>query len=106
MNPLRNHRAKRQSGKIYFIRSGRLVKIGYTAKNPDARMRKLQIGSPTKLTLLGSIEGDNVIERQLHWRFKSQHSHGEWFFFEGALKRYITKLFAEDFSPEQVANEA
>lgn len=106
MNPRRNHRPDRRPGCIYFIRSGNLVKIGYTAGNPEVRLKKLQIGSPTKLTLAGTIEGDNVIERQLHWRFKSQHSHGEWFFFEGALKRYITKLFAEDFSPEQVANEA
>lgn len=101
MNPHRNHRPKRRSGNIYFIRSRNLVKIGYTAGKPSARLAKLQNGSPAKLELLGSIEGDDVIEKQLHWRFKTQHSHGEWFFFEGALRNYVKKLFSEESVAEQ-----
>lgn len=106
MNPRRNRRAKRKSGSIYFIRSRNLVKIGFTAGDPTVRLNKLQIGSPVKLELLGYVEGDDVIERQLHWRFKSHHSHGEWFFIEGSLCTYIKKLFDAESPPEQQVNRA
>lgn len=103
MSPSRVLRPNRKSGKIYFIKSRGLVKIGYTAGKVENRLQKLQIGSGERLTLLGTVEGDQVIERQLHWRFKKQHSHGEWFFLQGALRTYVMKLFLED---EQAQNNA
>lgn len=105
-SPHRTIRPQRRSGKIYFIRSRNLVKIGYTAADPKQRLLKLQIGSGERLTLLGVVEGDQVIEKQMHWRFKKQHSHGEWFFLQGALRSYIAKLFAEEPAEEQAENKA
>lgn len=106
MNPRRSQRPNRKSGKIYFIKSRGLVKIGYSAGEVSIRLKKLQIGSGEQLLLLGTIEGDQVIERQLHWRFKKQHSHGEWFFLQGSLRSYVAKLFADESETEQSKNEA
>lgn len=106
INPRRSRRPYRVTARIYFIKSRNMVKIGYTAGDPQNRLRKMQIGSGEKLTLLGTIEGDQVAERQLHWRFKKQHSHGEWFFLQGAVKTYVNKLFAEELADEQAQNKA
>lgn len=92
MSPSRTLRPNRKSGKIY-----------YTAGDPKIRLQKLQIGSATPLALLGVVEGDQVIEKQLHWRFKRQHSHGEWFFLQGALRSYIAKLFADEQAQNSVS---
>jgi hypothetical protein len=41
---------------VYFIQSGRAIKIGYAA-NPLSRLAELQIGNPEPLVLLGAIPG-------------------------------------------------
>ncbi|NHT75883.1 GIY-YIG nuclease family protein [Rhizobiaceae bacterium CRRU44] len=104
MSPRRNRRTENRSGSIYFIQSRRMVKIGFTAGKADQRLRKLQIGSGEPLLLLGSVEGDQIVEKQLHWRFKNHHSHGEWFFIAGSLRTYINKLFGKSGAVEQAQN--
>src|SRR5206468_1970845 len=63
---------------VYAIGDGRgLVKIGKTGgKHPVERMRELQTGCPTGLTLLGYTHGS---ERAYHRLLSSLHVRGEWF---------------------------
>lgn len=67
---------------IYFIQAEGVghIKIGFTDKD-DAiiRLAELQVGSPVKLVLLGTIPGTMQDETDLHRRFASAHVIGEWF---------------------------
>lgn len=65
---------------IYFIRGETtgLIKIGF-ARNPARRLTNLQIGSPDRLALLGTILGMMEDEFALHERFAHLRKHGEWF---------------------------
>lgn len=68
-------------GFVYFIASpetGR-VKIGYTSKSPDSRLRNLQTGSPTPLRLMCFQPGTKADEAHLHEVLSPYRLHGEWF---------------------------
>lgn len=66
---------------IYFIQpeNGGLIKIGYTSKEPESRLRELQTGCHEKLIILATEEGSEVDESNLHLQFKSLRVRGEWF---------------------------
>ncbi len=55
------------------------VKIGYTRRDPQARLQQLQTGSPNKLCLLGWFPGDIKDEKELHTKFAEHRLAGEWF---------------------------
>ena len=63
----------------YFVQatSGGPIKIGLTQNCPFRRLSELQTGSPTRLQIVGMVEGNR--ERELHMRFDRQRLHGEWF---------------------------
>jgi len=65
---------------VYFVRAGDggPIKIG-TARNVNARLDTLQIGSSEELTLLALIPGDEKVERKLHREFRHLRIRGEWF---------------------------
>lgn len=67
---------------VYFIRSGEdgPVKIGY-AVDPAKRLKLLQIGTPARLSILRTIEGDRFTESAAHKRFAEHRTSGEWFRF-------------------------
>lgn len=69
------------SGYIYFIGCPETlrVKIGYTGGNPHARLRALQTGSPTPLSMIAMHPGTARDERDLHAQFAASRNHGEWF---------------------------
>ena len=71
----------RYGGLIYYIISveTKRVKIGFTTGHPLKRLKALQTGSPTKLSLLAIHPGDIEHERILHNRFAGDCEHGEWF---------------------------
>lgn len=75
---------------VYFIQDDALflIKIGW-ALNPLKRMRDLQTGSAATLTLLGSLPGDQDLERRIHFRFSQHHVHGEWFRPHPEIIRFI-----------------
>lgn len=56
------------------------VKIGI-AKDPEARLREIQIGTPFRVWVRDSrrVPDARRIERFLHDRFKKYHIRGEWF---------------------------
>lgn len=74
---------------IYFIRSGRFVKIGYTKHSMKRRLEDLQIGNPVRLVVLGMIEGDRKAERAVHDRFIALHVQGEWFTLTDEVRAFI-----------------
>lgn len=63
----------------YFVQSvdGGPIKIGFTSRTPEERLSALQVGSPTKLRIVGLLPMDR--EKELHQRFDKHKSHGEWF---------------------------
>lgn len=72
---------------VYFIRSGAKkkcpIKIG-VASDVSQRIRELQTGNPTELSLIAAIPCDSrkhaySVESTLHRRFSRQHVRGEWF---------------------------
>lgn len=73
----------------YFVRdeSGR-CKIGATC-NVDARVNQLRVGSPEKLTLVLTVEGDH--EAEYHAKFSALNIKGDWFFFRDALEQFVAE---------------
>lgn len=66
---------------VYFLKPIGMagpVKIGCSSM-PRSRLMALDLQSPFKLELVASAPGDNHDERRLHWRFRKDRSHGEWF---------------------------
>ena len=71
-----------RAGWVYLIRSGRsdYYKIGL-AKDPKVRLHQLQVGNPEELSIVHTIECEDVVEVEdgLHNRFVRQHHRGEWY---------------------------
>lgn len=82
---------------IYFIKSKRFVKIGYTAKEPEKRLAQLQTGNPETLKLLGTIEGTPEVEKALHNYFNRFHFRGEWFCIKGELQMCLGVSFVDNY---------
>ncbi len=83
-------------GSVYFLHAPRagLVKIGF-AVDVESRVHTLRTMSPLPLVLLGAIEGlEKSHESFLHRKFKSERSHGEWFFVRGPVIEFIRRRFA------------
>ena len=67
------------NGYVYFIGANKgHVKIGYS-KNPWARVKDFQTGTPEKLHILATIKTYDVSERSVHELFESHRVVGEWF---------------------------
>lgn len=84
---------------IYFAKADILghIKIGFTDDtDAEGRIRELQVGCPTRLSLMGTIPGGRETESDLHRRFAFAHLHGEWF-------RPVPELLA--FIGQQTADE-
>lgn len=82
---------------IYFIQEsepGRnRVKIGYTSKDDvGQRMRELQTASPSSLSVLGVMEGEQVRERLIHALFSDRRIIGEWFEPNNLLMNFIKEF--------------
>lgn len=73
---------------VYFITDGEHVKIG-VAKDPAARLTALQVGHPSRLTLLGIAPGGEQCEQYLQSMFKAEHHRGEWYALSARLKEFI-----------------
>jgi hypothetical protein len=79
---------------IYLIECDGFYKIG-VAKNINARLSALQIGTPYKLNLIGSIEHVKWLEHILHGILSFYHTRGEWFRLVGITKTAIIDLFTQ-----------
>lgn len=79
------------SGKVYFVRAGDAIKIGYS-KEPKSRIRRLQTSSAVDLDVLGIIDGTMDDEKSLHCQFEYLHLRGEWFQTSPELLAHIATL--------------
>jgi Meiotically Up-regulated Gene 113 (MUG113) protein len=83
--------ASEKPGKIYFIRCGDCIKIGFS-KNPWARLATLKTGMPENPVMLGHFSGMLEQETELHDRFKSYRLNREWFKATPKLLDYIKSV--------------
>lgn len=83
---------------IYFIRAGRNVKIGYTAGDPQRRLRGLQTGNVRRLQLLAAIPGGIEDEQRLHERFARYRISGEWFSLSWPIRSLLRSVRRWDLS--------
>ena len=83
-------------GFVYFIQeeeTGR-IKIGFSEKHPNGRLKDFQTGNSNKLNLLGYIEGTYEDESNLHQEFSEERirEENEWFNPSPRLNDRIKKL--------------
>jgi hypothetical protein len=67
---------------IYIVRTiskPSFIKVGFSNKNPEYRIRKLQTASPLELEVLLIKEGTMQEEKSLHARLFGFEVRGEWF---------------------------
>lgn len=87
---------------IYFIQSGGErgpVKIGITG-DPQLRLKRLQTGSAEPLKLLGTVKGDEAMERAYHTRLAAHCVRGEWFRTDPEVLACIPRPFVTTGTPE------
>jgi|SRR5688572_16922262 len=80
-------------GYLYVLESSNLYKIGYSF-DPDTRLRRLQTGSATPLTVVHLIRTPHFreLEKKLHRRFAAKRIHGEWYALDNADIEYMARL--------------
>lgn len=83
-----------QPGFIYFIVSGKRVKIGYS-QHPFGRARELRTGMPDGIGAMVAIPGTPHVERQLHAELAAYRQSGEWFDHNGVVMRRVQALLGE-----------
>jgi hypothetical protein len=76
-------------GTIYVVGFAGYRKIGYTGGWPPIRYADIQTGCPEKLAVFGESYGTRQDERNLHRRFDTYKTYGEWFCSEGAVAEWI-----------------
>ena len=90
-----------ERGHVYFVKSGELVKIGWSSRLIH-RLQTIQYSSPVPLQFLGSIEGTRSLEARLQDEFEEHHSHGEWFRSNPRLSDFIKEHASQ---PATIASE-
>lgn len=87
-------------GFVYFVAIGdpypTHVKIGFTRKNPQGRLRELQTGCPYKMRLLGFVFGTVGREQELHDVLRDDRAEGEWFVYSD----YVSLIVKDQLSTE------
>lgn len=73
---------------VYFMRSGALIKIGWTV-NLSTRAIQLQVGSSEPLELMLALPGERQDEKALHQQFQHLRVRGEWFRGDQELLSFI-----------------
>lgn len=76
---------------IYFVSDGEAVKIGRTSNLID-RMRNMQVGHRTPLSLLAAGHGPRMLEKEIHRRFRHLRLDREWFSMGEDLKKFIERI--------------
>lgn len=81
------------SGFVYFAAIGdpyiTHVKIGFTSKDPEARLRNLQTGCPFRMRLIGYVFGNEGREADLHDVLSEHRCEGEWFTWSEYVERIV-----------------
>lgn len=72
-------RSSRTKGWVYVAECQGIYKIGYTARDPRARVADFHTGNPFPVKLIGAIPGTQQLERDLHRKYQHRHVKLEWF---------------------------
>lgn len=90
---VRQQKVSLRDGAVYFVRAdGRgPVKIGFST-GADGRLKSLQTSHHGELAIIAAIPGTQESERSLHKHFAKLRLKGEWFKYQGELRRYIEGL--------------
>jgi hypothetical protein len=78
---------------LYFIRSGKRVKIGITV-DLKRRLKEINIHLPVPAYLIGYVEGTYHAEKFIHGLLDDHRLSGEWFKYNDAVALLIDQLLA------------
>lgn len=81
----------------YVLSDSTALKIGNTRGNVKDRIKKLQVGNPRNIRLIGGFHGN--FETELHHKFSGFRLRGEWYenIILTDLMLEYTFLYKEDF---------
>lgn len=68
--------------RVYLIRNGEdKYKIGFTSRSLDTRMKEIQTGSSSELSIVSEFESEYAqrIEATMHNVYSAYNTSGEWF---------------------------
>jgi len=82
---------------VFRILESNVVKIGFTARNPEERLAEVQAGLPHPLEIATVIRGSEKLERELHEEFARFRLRGEWFLAEDDLAIWLENRNARGF---------
>lgn len=73
---------------VYFIKSDGLIKIGFST-NLKKRLQTYATHNAFDVDLLGTIPGEQSLEKELHAKFRQFRVHREWFRFVQEIQDYL-----------------
>jgi len=84
-------------GFIYVVGFGDYIKIGFSTDVPS-RLSTLQTSAPEPLKIYATFRGSTDDEANLHQRFATHNSNGEWFRIGDEIKAWLREI-AESETP-------
>lgn len=83
-------------GWVYLIaaKDTGTLKIGFSLKTPDSRLRTLQTANPHELRLLSLVRGSRRDEQRFHEQFAHHRVRGEWFEDTAEIREYFSEMCA------------
>lgn len=67
------------------MQCGCYLKIGYTGRPIEQRLRDIRAGSPYDVVLLGTMSGTRTEEKALLASFRGSHHRAEWFHYDPSI---------------------
>lgn len=95
LNAMPEGSLRRPGDKVYFIRCGGYVKIGYTRGAVEDRMNEFALGNPFKLDVLAIVRGPSSMEQSIHILLNRWHKGREWFVMRDAVKEVVDYLMMQ-----------
>lgn len=84
------------AGYVYFIADdfAETVKIGFS-KNPWARVKDLQTGRHSKLSVVATVKTTDASEVKVHDLFADERAGGEWFSYSSRIQGLVKRIKAK-----------
>lgn len=84
-----------RKGFVYVLTDGVYFKIGKTKNTVDLRRKQMSVGNPSQIDIVLEIATNNIdlLEVQLHEKYRQKKVKGEWFKLSKKDLKYIKKVF-------------